>query len=74
MGSKFVIALTAAAAAVFIFIDLFAHGHFSPEYTKRRVTDRVETAGIDTLKDFNVDVEDRSAILKGNVDTAEERR
>ncbi len=74
MGSKFIIAITAAVAALFILIDVVGHGHASPERTRKRVINRVEAATIETLTDFDVDVEDRTAIIRGKVDTAEERR
>ena len=74
MGSKLIIAITVIVGIVFIIIDVFAHGHFSPGHTRDRVVDRVGAADIATLTDFNVDVEDRTAILHGSVDTLEDRR
>jgi len=74
MGSRLIIALTIIVGLVFIVIDLFAHGHFSPSHTRDRVLNRVDSAEISTLTDFNVDVEERTAILHGNVDTLEDRR
>lgn len=74
MGSKLIIAITAIVALAFIIIDVVAHGHFSPSKTRSRVVDRVEAADIPTLTNFTVDVEDRTAILKGAVDTLEDRR
>jgi len=69
MGSKLVIAVTAVIAALFIFIDITAHGHFDPARQARMVRERVDAAQIASLTDFNVDVEDRTAILSGKVDS-----
>lgn len=74
MGSKLIIAITALVALAFIIIDVVAHGHFSPAETRERVVNRVEAADIQTLNGFTVDVEDRTAILRGAVDTLEDRR
>jgi outer membrane protein OmpA-like peptidoglycan-associated protein len=74
MGSKLIIALTVVAAVVFVIVDVFAHGHFSPNKTRERVLDRVQSSHIEHLDGFDVDIENRTAILRGNVDTQEERR
>lgn len=74
MGSKFIIAITVVIFLLFLFVDVFAHGHFSEDSKRRKMIEKVEAAGIETLKDFDVSVEDRTAVLHGDVDTAEERR
>src|SRR5688572_348863 len=74
MGSKFVIAITVAVALIFILIDFTAHGHFSPAQRRRKVISNVESAEVPSLTNFDVTVEDRTAILHGSVDTDAERK
>ena len=74
MGSKLVIAVTAAIAVLFLIIDLTAHGHFDKARQRDKIIEAVNAAGITTLKDFDVVIDDRTAILKGSVDTDSDRR
>jgi outer membrane protein OmpA-like peptidoglycan-associated protein len=74
MGSKLVIAITAIVAALFIIIDITQHGHFDPAHQQRMVIKRVEAAQVPSLDHFNVDVDDRTAIVSGNVDSDAERK
>ena len=73
MGSKLVIVLTVIASVFAIALDVARHGHFSPTQRRQVLLDHVNSANVTSLVEANAQVDDRTAILTGKVDSVADR-